>query len=243
MDTNTVKKLIRLNQQFYQTFAFQFAETRQRLQPGVIKMLEMLPSQAKILDLGCGNGELARQLSQREHQAAYIGLDFSLELLDVARERIPKSPHISFAPADLSDRDWPSTIGLQPSSFDIVLAFATFHHLPSRELHRQTLTNIHSLLTPGGSLIHSNWQFLNSPRLRVRVQPWGTIGLTSAKVDPGDYLLDWRRGGYGLRYVHHFDEEELHSLAAETGFEIIDSFCSDGKEGNLGLYQIWEKKA
>jgi hypothetical protein len=39
--------------------------------------------------------------------------------------------------------------------------------------------------------------------------------------------------------VHHFDEGELGSLAAETGFRIADTFYSDGVTGNLSLYQLW----
>jgi hypothetical protein len=39
VNANTVNRLIQLNDQFYQTFALQFSLTRQRLQPGVHKIL------------------------------------------------------------------------------------------------------------------------------------------------------------------------------------------------------------
>jgi len=97
------------------------------------------------------------------------------------------------------------------------------------------------LLKPGGRFIHSNWQFLNSDRLRRRIQPWDTVGLDPAALEPGDYLLDWRQGGHGLRYVHHFEPDELTALAHRAGFEPIDGFYSDGEGGNLGLYQVWRK--
>ena len=67
------------------------------------------------------------------------------------------------------------------------------------------------------------------------------IGLSSEDIDPGDYLLDWRRGGHGFRYVHHFSQDELLSLAEKTGFKVVESYLSDGEGGNLGLYQVWEK--
>ena len=88
--------------------------------------------------------------------------------------------------------------------------------------------------------IHSNWQFLNSPRLKARIQPWESIGLQGSDVDVNDYLLDWKRGGNGLRYVHHFDESELAELAKASGFEIVDTFYSDGENKRLSLYQIWK---
>jgi hypothetical protein len=60
------------------------------------------------------------------------------------------------------------------------------------------------------------------------------------EVDPNDYLLDWRSGGEGLRYVHHFDEKELEELAAASNFQVSDTFYSDGEGGKLGLYQVWK---
>jgi tRNA (uracil-5-)-methyltransferase TRM9 len=60
--------------------------------------------------------------------------------------------------------------------------------------------------------------------------------------------MDWRaeiNGGTtagGLRYVHIFSESELSDLAATSGFDVSEKFYSDGKEGNLGLYQTWVSK-
>ena len=79
MDEATIQQLLQLNAEFYQTFAIQFSDTRQRLQPGVLRMLEKISSQAAILDLGCGNGELARILAQKGFRGYYVGLDFSAE--------------------------------------------------------------------------------------------------------------------------------------------------------------------
>ena len=57
--------------------------------------------------------------------------------------------------------------------------------------------------------------------------------------------MDWRgeqaEGSkrVGLRYVHIFNANELAGLAEQSGFRVVDQFYSDGKEGNLGLYQTW----
>ena len=123
----------------------------------------------------------------------------------------------------------------QRSGFDRILSFAALHHLPGRELHLRILHTVRDMLSTGGQFIHSNWQFFNSERLRKRIHPWEEIGLRETDVDPDDYLLDWRRGGFGLRYVHHFDEETLYLLAAETGFQVVETFYSDGETGDLGL--------
>jgi len=235
VNPTTLSRLLDLNRQFYQTFALPFSRTRQRLQPGVLCILEKTNINENLLDLGCGNGELARQLARRGHTGTYTGLDLSPTLLEHACAGQPANFY--FMQADLSSPGWDATlIGVH---HDTVLAFAVLHHLPGADLRLQVLRKVRALLPPGGRFIHSDWQFLNSPRLKARLQPWETIGISEADVDPGDYLLDWRQGGYGLRYVHHFSEPELGELAEGAGFRVIESFLSDGENSRLGLYQVW----
>ena len=247
MDEKTTQKLLALNREFYQTFASYFSATRMRLQPGVKKILDNITVDANILDLGCGNGELARSLAQRGHQGLYFGLDFSPALLEIANEGLSDFENFIFFQGDLASQDWDSHVKqfadklIPNTQFDIVFCFATFHHLPGSHIHIQSFQKIHKLLKNGGRLIHSNWQFLNSDRLKKRIQPWSAINLTPDELAPGDYLLDWRQGGYGLRYVHHFNQDELTSLAQKTGYKVAESFYSDGDGGNLGLYQVWKR--
>jgi hypothetical protein len=140
------------------------------------------------------------------------------------------SEQLSVTDSPLTGADW-----------SLITAFATLHHIPSNEIRSDILKTVHKLLSPGGRFIHSNWQFLNSARLRLRVREWSEAGLTEADVDENDYLLDWRSGGRGLRYVHHFNEGELADLAESSGFQIVQTFYSDGKEGNLAVYQVWQR--
>jgi len=238
MNPTTLSRLLDLNREFYQTFALQFSATRQRLQPGVMRLLEQVGTSVKVLDLGCWNGELAHQLAHRGYTGAYTGLDFSSTLLQQASDGQLSNFH--FQLADLSTPDWDAP--LSGNQYDYILAFAVLHHLPGAELRMQVLCKVRSLLLQGGHFIHSEWQFLNSLRLKSRIQPWEAIGLSESDVDPGDYLLDWRQGGYGLRYVHHFSEADLTEMAEAAGFSVIQSFLSDGENSRLGLYQVWQVK-
>ncbi len=268
MNAEIAQRLLALNQQFYTDFGTSFSATRNRLQPGVRRIVESLKGDETILDLGCGNGELARALAKNGHRAAYLGLDFSLPLLSEA-ESYPYTFPATFRRVDLTqwaEGGWQlSVISEQlsvsserlpvsseqsavnserlfgTSHWSLIVAFAVFHHFPGQSLRLGILHAVRQLLTPGGRFVLSNWQFLNSPRLRGRIHPWSEIGLKQEDVDAGDYLLDWRANGRGLRYVHHFDEKELTGLAASSGFKIIETFYSDGKEGNLAVYQTWEK--
>jgi tRNA (uracil-5-)-methyltransferase TRM9 len=238
MNPTTLSHLLEINRQFYQNFALPFSATRQRLQPGVIHILDQISPTEDLLDLGCGNGELARRLARNGHAGTYTGVDYSSSLLEQAAQHHPA--HFRFVQADLSSPDWEAA--LSGCSYDAVLMFAVLHHIPGEELRLQILHKIRSLLPAKNRFIHSEWQFLNNPRFTGRVQPWETVGLDEKAVDPGDYLLDWRTGGTGLRYVHLFSESELARLAEETGFEVIDTLLSDGKTHDQGLYQIWRVK-
>jgi hypothetical protein len=103
------------------------------------------------------------------------------------------------------------------------------------------LKSASNLLAEGGILTLSVWNFLASPRLSKRIVPWSVVKLVETEIDQGDYLLDWRRGGYGLRYVHHFTGPALRRLAQEAGYYISDEFLADGESGHLGRYQQWRR--
>jgi SAM-dependent methyltransferase len=240
MRPDIARQLLALNRKFYTDFGEAFSATRGRIQVGVRKVIESLRGDETILDLGCGNGELARTLARGGHRGAYLGLDFSLPLLSAAGA-VPEDFDADFWEVDLTKL---SAITNQLSGYhhwSLITSFATFHHIPSRELRLEILNIVHALLPPGGRFIHSNWQFLNSPRLRLRVKAWSEAELKESDVDENDYLLDWRSGGLGLRYVHHFNEAELADLAGASDFSIIKTFYSDGKEGDLAIYQTWKR--
>lgn len=239
MDSRTAARLIELNKYFYTHFGDSFSATRHRIQPGVRRVLERLNGDESILDLGCGNGELARELARRGHRGSYLGVDFSLPLLRDAESQ-PEGFSARFHELDLTTLTGQNSFVFQLSSFDIILAFAVLHHIPSSELRLNILKEVHRLLKHNGKFIHSNWQFLNSEKLKARIQAWEAAAISRSDVDAGDYLLDWRDGGVGLRYIHHFDESELEASAKVTGFQITDVFYSDGEGSRLGLYQVWE---
>jgi len=239
MNAAIATNLLTLNREFYTRFGESFAETRRRLQPGVKRILETLSGHETILDLGCGNGAFARALAKRRHRGRYFGLDFSLTLLREAELELGELA-AQFMEVDLArlshDRDHRSAIS---GPWDVVTAFAVLHHIPGVELRLETLKTVRELIAGDGRFILSNWQFLNSERLKARIKPWEAVGIPGSEVDAGDYLLDWRRDGDGLRYVHAFTSQELSALAGRSRFDVVDAFLSDGEGGKLGLYQVW----
>jgi 2-polyprenyl-3-methyl-5-hydroxy-6-metoxy-1,4-benzoquinol methylase len=242
MEEVTITRLLALNREFYDRFGSQFSATRQRLQPGVRRILDVIREDESVLDLGCGNGNFLRELARRGHKAPLLGVDFSLPLLRDAESSLGArflamdlSKLSVISHRSLSTDDWQ----LMTDRWSLITCFATLHHIPSTEMRLDILKTVRKLVKDDGRVILSNWQFLNSPKLRARIQPWERVGLTTGDVDEGDYLLDWRSGGEGLRYAHQFSAEELSALAEQAGMKVVDLFLSDGDGGNLGLYQVW----
>ena len=244
MDEKIIEQLVQINHSFYLDFAGAFSATRQRLQPGVQRILENIPRKANILDLGCGNGQLYNNLNQNNQLGTYVGMDLSEALLEIARSGADQpAANVFFIESDLTKPDWHRNIPGSLIPFEYVLAFSVLHHIPGAYQRVMLLKTVHSLLKERGKFIHSEWQFMNIERLRKRIVPWNEFEVDSSELEEGDTLLDWRREGRGFRYVHQFQTSELERTADASGFKILETFESDGEGGHLGLYQIWEKAA
>jgi tRNA (uracil-5-)-methyltransferase TRM9 len=235
VETQLVNQLIALNRAFYARFAVAFSETRSSAQPALNTIVTYISDGVKVLDVGCGNGRLARRLDQAGLSVAYLGVDFSPELIELAAAR---SAHLrcvmaTFRVADITRPNWHKDLPSAP--FDAALMLAVLHHVPSFDLRRDVLRGVHTLLRPGGALIMTNWQFTNSEQLRKKIVAWQTVGLDERDLEPGDALLDWKRGGTGYRYCHLLTESEVQRLAAQSGFEVIEQFSADA---DLNLYSV-----
>lgn len=247
MSPETAQKLIELNRVFYEDNAKSFSSTRYAIQPGVQLLMPKMLIAKSILDLGCGNGNLALALFNCGFEGNYLGLDNSLGLIASALDKLPKASaglaQFHFQALDLGHSPW--QLPEKGQKFDLIVSFATLHHIPGLALQKQFFSNISELLEDSGKFIISCWQPLISPRLAARVQDWSIIDIEQSELNDGDLLLDWRADDRDdlqhLRYVHQFSNHELEQLGKLTGLKPIESFVSDGKEGNLGLYQIWQK--
>ncbi len=246
MDRPAEEKLLEINRRFYTEFGDAFAATRRRIQPGISRVLQTIPTDRCVdwLDLGCGSGALGKIWAAQGRSGSYTGMDFSGPLLREAQKETSDLSNdcltLRYAAGDLMDPAWPDLFG--ETRFDGISAFASLHHIPGKDNHRRIFDAVRKLLRPGGTFVISVWQFQNSPKLMARVQPWELTGLSPEQAEPGDTLLDWRYAlpgsseKTGLRYVHLFQEEELRDLAAGSGFCPQEQFYSDGAEGNLALY-------
>src|SRR5215216_1165185 len=130
MNADVAARLIEINREFYNRFGDSFSATRHRIQPGVRRVLEMWKGEESILDLGCGNAELARELARRGHRGPYLGVDFSLPLLREAEPQ-PEGPSARFMEVDLTQLSVFSNQLSVSGGWSRITAFAVLHHIPS----------------------------------------------------------------------------------------------------------------
>jgi trans-aconitate 2-methyltransferase len=97
-------------------------------------------SPERVVDLGCGPGELTATLADRWPQASVLGLDASPEMIE--RAQVYAHSHLRFEVRDL--RDWrPAT------PVDVIVSNATLQWVPE---HRRLLPGLVDKLAPGGWL-------------------------------------------------------------------------------------------
>lgn len=96
----------------------------------------------RVLDLGCGRGEIVRYCL--EHGADTVGLDFSVDALELAKTILPSKSSIIRADGQ--------SLPFQRASFDLVFALDLVEHLYSDQLER-LLSEVYRILVPGGRLI------------------------------------------------------------------------------------------
>jgi cyclopropane fatty-acyl-phospholipid synthase-like methyltransferase len=132
------------------------------------EVLARLPAGATVLELGCGPGTDAAELSVDRR---YVGVDVSRAQLALARRRVP---HATFVLGDLT------SMAFQPSSFDGVVAFYVFMHVPEEELGG-TFARIFEWLRPGGRLMLS----LSTIEAEDRVEKWLDVPMFFARFTPG----------------------------------------------------------
>ena len=103
--------------------------------------LRNLPSRRDCaLDVGCGSGILAYELSRFFTQV--VAIDISIPMLEMARKKRP-APNIDYRFGDANDLD---VVG----PFDAIVSRTTLHHVDDLPA---TLRRLRSLLRPGGRLI------------------------------------------------------------------------------------------
>jgi len=231
MDKARADELLIRTRDNYDSFAGSFAQTREHLWPEMASLAEgNFKAGSRVLDIGCGNGRFYPFFEKKG--AKYTGIDNSPNLIAIARDKFPRAEFIVGSALSLP---------FGGGGFDLAVAIAVLHHIPSKVYREVFFKEIWRVLKPGGIMAVTVWDL--RPRSMVETKQWKRLKLFAKsqlkiaagleKLDFGDFFIPWQNKYQ--RYVHSFGIGELKKLAAGSGFEILKTGITNfgRKSGNL----------
>lgn len=111
----------------------------------VLNELQQLDFQ-KILDVGCGTGEILKSIKERYSFVQLYGLDISEEMLKQANDKLKGTATLILGDAE--------NITLETNSFDLLLCTDSFHHYPKPQ---QAISEFYRVLKHGKFLLIADY--------------------------------------------------------------------------------------
>ena len=144
-----------------------------------------IPRNARVLDIGCGYGWIARVLAHRVPDGAIVGIDPSLEMIFAARQAYERVPNALFAPAAAEEIPWAEDYFTHVISIESAY-YWTQTSLASKEIYRVTAY--------GGSFHILINYFSGNPYSRG----WdGEMGLPLHRLTDDQWAAVFRDAGFG----------------------------------------------
>ena len=171
----------------------------------------IVPQQARVLELGCGPGELWVKNLDRIPAGWEITLsDFSPGMLEQAKAHLQQSEH-PFAYAQIDAQ----AIPYADNYFDAVIANHMLYHVPDR---MKALTEIRRVLKPGGHFYAATNGIDHMAEIKDLVLQFDP--------DAGDLWQSFATGSFrlengGALVAQYFDQVTLHNY--ENGLEVTEA--------------------
>jgi SAM-dependent methyltransferase len=157
------------------------------------RILDNVPDGADILEIGCGPGTDAGALAEDRR---YTGVDLSVVQLAHAEKAAPSG---TFVHADVLDVVFP------PSSFDAVVGFYVFNHIPQDRME-PLFRRIFGWLRPGGRLFASFGTSDNTGAVEPMWLDRADMYFSSLPVAENDALLE--EVGFAIEFADTVTEDE-----------------------------------
>lgn len=115
--------------------------THKQIKKIAINALEIKPH-SRVLDLCCGTGDLGAIIKEIEPTCDVIGVDFSPQMLEIARK---KNPNITYWEADATN------LKFEKNSFDYIVMGFGLRNIPEKN---KSIEQIYKILKVNGLFLH-----------------------------------------------------------------------------------------
>lgn len=163
-----------------------------------------------VLDLCCGTGDWSIQMAEKNTGVEVVGVDFSENMLSVAKDRTAHINNISLVQGDAMNLEFPN------QSFDFVTIGFGLRNLPD---YNKGLEEMHRVLKPGGTLVILETSQPKNPIIRTGFNFY--FGKIMPKL--GGLLVD-KEEEYKWLYesTREFpSKEKLTRMLEHTGFTFV----------------------
>lgn len=176
-----------------------------------------------VLDIGCGDGKVTKELAERLPRGSVIGIDRSEDMITFARKRCSNQAlrNLIFRKMDVRELDF-------ESQFDVAFSNAALHWIVD---HRSLLQRVQKALKPNGRILFQMGGKGNAAGLISVLDDL----LTSKRWKP--YFLDFKFP-YGFYEEQDYEEWlEQAGLIADSIRRIAKEMKHEGREGLAGWFR------
>lgn len=196
-----------------------------------LRQMGVAPENARVLDVGCGNGHLLSELWQALAGARLDGLEFVPELVELAHSR--QLPGMSVRLGDMRE------VAHYPPEVDVLISERSVVNLLEWEWQRQAFTNIARTVKTGGYYImvesfQESWAEMNRAR--------SECGLTEIPISGHNRYL--KEGclevlaQLGLRKVPGV--EDTHALSTHFFLSRVFQHLFTEDKGRPASERVWQ---
>jgi ubiquinone/menaquinone biosynthesis C-methylase UbiE len=181
--------------------------------------LSRIPPDSRILDIGCGNGDLCKMLSEKAFEI--YGIDCSHEAIDNAKKLDKKSKYFTMDASELS---------FEQDYFDLVIVKAVFTVITDASVRTKIMSEIYRVLKNNGLIYIADfaqtwWNYTYYKRYIDNYPITGEYGLFNALNQKGE-----------VEYIaKHFAQKEIVDLYSTVSVNTIvfDTIKVKTRSGNI----------
>lgn len=224
MRANFARTIIEKLKENYTLFAEEFSQTREFAWPEFSWIKNFIQKEDKVLEIGCGNGRFLKEIT--DLNVDYTGIDFCTPLVAIARKRYPKATFIN---EDITRTTLPE------KEYDVILAIAVLHHIPSGKLRSKVIKEMYKSLKDDGIIIISVWNLFRMKYLTNIAEAIIRSVVTFGRYAWNDLSIPWKKGRKKplQRYYHAFTQGELKYLLQKNRLTITEKYT--GNSNNITL--------